>query len=249
MSDNYPKVEPVVLNAPSDGPARYEEVRLPLTEKELARERLRAKVDVLTETASLKGQMQMEPLKMLGGASAVGAVLGLVLGSQMKRTKKIYVDANSPVKYQKALMKAQQKEKGADLTGGLVATLMTVGVRALSNRLVRDRLHSLADDLLTKAGQPTPERKTQRSGLPTERRSVMSTTPTAPNPAVSRFLKQEGGEQHPLAQGQTAQPQGVGAAATSSTGPITSAEVPGSQVEAKAEGAPIEQGELRNPNS
>ncbi|MCY1702664.1 hypothetical protein [Deinococcus sp. SL84] len=260
MSDNNrPKAEPVVLQAPSDTGTRYEEVRLPLTEKELARERLRAKVDVLTETASLKGQMQLEPLKMLGGASAVGAVLGLALGSRMKRTKKIYVDANSPVKYQKGLMKAQQKEKGGDLGGALVATLVTVGARALSNKLVRDRLQTLAEDLLAKAGQEPQGRSTQPSAAP--RMAVKS--PAAAqggdsNPAVSRFLKQD--SQQSTGQ-QTLTPQGLGAAnvvvqqagaeaaSSEATGPVRHAEVPGSTVEALADGAPIERGELKNPNA
>lgn len=206
MSNNdRPQAEPVVLRAPSSDGTRYEEVRLPLTEKDLARERLRAKVDVLAETASLKVQLQKEPLKMLGGASAVGAVLGLALGSQLKRTKKIYVDANSPVKYQKRLLKAQQKEQGTDLGGALVATLVTVGARALSNTMVRDRLQNMAEDLLVKAGQnPQGGQPASRSGGNSaggQTRQVASALPrqnqsaaAAParqtsNPAVSRFLK------------------------------------------------------------
>ncbi|GHF96357.1 hypothetical protein GCM10017783_05290 [Deinococcus piscis] len=249
MSDNRPKAEPVVLQAPSDTGTRYEEVRLPLSEKELARERLRAKVDVLTETASLKGQMQMEPLKMLGGASAVGAVLGLALGSRMKRTKKVYVDANSPAKYQKALLKAQQKEKGGDLGGALVATLVTVGARALSNKLVRDRLQHLAEDLLTKAGQE-PQRSTQAGASRTTAKSALAAAPArastaavSSNPAVSRFLKQEPGQ--PSAA--TASAGSVGSVEAS--GPVRHAEVPGSTVEALADGSPIERGEMKNPNA
>lgn len=149
MSDSI-KTEPVVMRAPTAAGVRHEEVRLPLTQAELARERLRAKVDILTETASVKGQLQKEPLKIIGGASAAGALVGLVLGSQMRRSKKIYVDANSPLKYQKALVKAQQKENGG---GALVATLVTLGARALGNPLVQDRLQALAKDLLDKAQQ------------------------------------------------------------------------------------------------
>ncbi|MDO4263498.1 MAG: hypothetical protein Q4C67_04800 [Deinococcus sp.] len=255
MSDNRPKAEPVVLQAPSDTGVRYEEVRLPLTEKELARERLRAKVDVLTETASLKGQMQMEPLKMLGGASAVGAVLGLALGSQMKRTKKIYVDANSPAKYQKGLIKAQQKEKGGDLGGALVATLVTVGARALSNKLVRDRLQTLAEDLFAKAGQAPQEGQGQsaapRTAAASAQAAVARPAPStsssaASNPAVSRFLKQGAG------QPQTASVPGVAAEQAQipeASGPVRHAEVPGSTVEALADGAPIERSEMKNPNA
>ncbi|MFC6660175.1 hypothetical protein [Deinococcus multiflagellatus] len=86
--------------------------RVYITEREEARERLKASVDALTREASLQVKMQQEPLKMLGGASAVGAVLGLVVGRQFRRSRKIYVDAQSPVKHQKALVKAQQKQKG-----------------------------------------------------------------------------------------------------------------------------------------
>lgn len=268
--NNRPKAEPVVLQAPSSTGTRYEEVRLPLTEKDLARERLRAKVDVLTETASIKGQLQAEPLKMLGGASALGAVLGLALGSQMKRTKKIYVDANSPVKYQKALMKAQQKEHGADLGGALVATLVTVGARALSNQLVRDRLQVLADDLLAKAGQAeggsgVPARTVSAPALAKPKAAVASASTASirqssqrtSNPAVSRFLKGGSAQQETQAmQGGNPQVHVVSGAVASAgaqaqpepTGPVRHAEVPGSIVEALADGAPIERNELKNPN-
>lgn len=264
MSDsNFPKAEPVVLQAPSSTGTRYEEVRLPLTEKDLARERLRAKVDVLAETASIKGQLQAEPLKMLGGASALGAVLGLALGSQMKRTKKIYVDANSPVKYQKALMKAQQKEQGTDLGGALVATLVTVGARALSNKLVRDRLQTLAEDLLAKAGQ-APE---AGSGQPARTvsapaqaqpkpKAAVTGASTRDNPAVSRFIKgADQGQGTQTVQSSNLQVHVVQAGAAEAqaqpepTGPVRHAEVPGSVVEALADGAPIERSELKNPNA
>ena len=82
-----------------------------LTEREAARERLKESLDVLAERANLQVQMQKEPVKMLGGASAVGAVIGLLIGTQVKRTKKIYVDAGSPVKHQKALVKAQKSRR------------------------------------------------------------------------------------------------------------------------------------------
>ena len=94
-----------------------------LTEREAARARLKASVDVLAERANLQVQMQKEPLKMIGGASAVGAVLGMVVGRQFRRSKKIYVDAASPIKHQKALMKAQKKQGGQSVGGALVAAL------------------------------------------------------------------------------------------------------------------------------
>ncbi|MFC6592311.1 hypothetical protein ACFP81_10100 [Deinococcus lacus] len=235
------KAEPVVLQAPVGG--NYEKVRLPLSERELARERLRAKVDVLTEVASLKGQMQMEPLKMLGGASAVGAVLGLVIGSQFKRSKKIYVDAGSPLKYQKALVKAQQKEKGADLGGALVATVVTLGARALSNKLVVAKLEEMAQGLLERAGE---ERRTPAAPAPAR---------AASNPAASRFLK---GASEVTAGPATVRIEKAPAAVTGASGTrdenIHNTDIPGTprvppvQVEAKAKGSPIDPDELHNPN-
>lgn len=124
-------------------------------EREEARARLKASVDVLAQQASLQMQMQKEPLKLLGGASAVGAVVGLVAGRQLKRSKKVYVDAYSPEKEQKALIKAQKKEKGKGGVGGaLVATLTTLAFRALNDKVITPRLEEMANNLLDKAGQP-----------------------------------------------------------------------------------------------
>ncbi|CAM3399806.1 DUF3618 domain-containing protein [Deinococcus saxicola] len=125
-----------------------------LTEREAARERLKASLDVLAERANLQVQMQKEPVKMLGGASAVGAVLGLLIGTQFKRTKKIYVDAESPVKYQKELVKAQKSQKGGGGVGGaLVATLGTLAVKTLSDRVLAPKLEQIAQNMLEKSGK------------------------------------------------------------------------------------------------
>lgn len=124
-----------------------------ITEREAARERLRASVDTLAQQANLHVQMQKDPLKMIGGASAVGAVLGLMMGRQMRRTKKIYVDADSPAKYQKALIKAQKSQKGGGVGGALVATLGTLAVKTLTERVITPRLEQLSTSLLDRAGQ------------------------------------------------------------------------------------------------
>ncbi len=124
-----------------------------ITEREAARERLRASVDTLAQQANLHVQMQKDPLKMIGGASAVGAVLGLMMGRQMRRTKKVYVDADSPAKYQKALIKAQKSQKGGGIGGALVATLGTLAVKTLTERVITPRLEQFSTSLLDRAGQ------------------------------------------------------------------------------------------------
>ncbi|MFK7600716.1 hypothetical protein ACI3L1_00750 [Deinococcus sp. SM5_A1] len=135
-----------------------------LTEREAARERLKASLDVLAERANLQVQMQKEPVKMLGGASAVGAVLGLLIGTQVKRSKKIYVDAESPVKYQKELVKAQKSQKGGGGVGGaLLATLGTLAIKTLSDRVLTPKLEEIANNMLensggdSKPGAPKPK--------------------------------------------------------------------------------------------
>lgn len=133
-----------------------------LTEREAARERLKESLDVLAERANLQVQMQKEPVKMLGGASAVGAVLGLLIGTRFKRTKKIYVDAGSPVKHQKGLIKAQNAQKGGGGVGGaLLATLGTLAVKTLSDRVLAPKLEQIAQNMLEKSGE-APRAKTDR---------------------------------------------------------------------------------------
>ncbi|WP_216323444.1 hypothetical protein [Deinococcus aestuarii] len=124
-------------------------------EREEARARLRASVDALAERTNLQVQMQKEPLKMLGGASAVGALIGVVAGRQLRRSKKIYVDATSPEKHQKALINAQKKHQGGGGVGGaLVATLGTLAFKVLRDRVLQPKLEEMANTMLERAGQP-----------------------------------------------------------------------------------------------
>ncbi len=123
-----------------------------------AREKLRRSVDELAGRVNLYTQMQKDPLKMIGGASGVGALLGVLVGSRFKRTKRVYVDANSSAKEQKAFAKAQHKAGkgggGGGLTGGLVAAATTVGLRLLQDRYLKPQLDRLADNLTQRAQQP-----------------------------------------------------------------------------------------------
>ncbi|OLV19401.1 hypothetical protein [Deinococcus marmoris] len=147
-----------------------------LTEREAARERLKVSLDVLAERANLQVQMQKEPVKMLGGASAVGAVLGLLIGTQFKRTKKIYVDAESPVKYQKELVKAQKSQRGGGGVGGaLLATLGTLAVKTLSDRVLTPKLEEIANNMLEKSGEAPSPKAAQPRPLD---RSAASTRPS-----------------------------------------------------------------------
>lgn len=138
-----------------------------LTEREAARARLKASVDVLAERANLQVQMQKEPLKMIGGASAVGAVLGMVVGRQFRRSKKIYVDAASPIKHQKALMKAQQKQGSQSVGGALVAAAVPLIVRMVTEKFVTPKLEELSSGLLDRAaapGAPRPVKEAPSGG-------------------------------------------------------------------------------------
>ena len=122
-----------------------------------AREKLRRSVDELADRANLYTQMQKDPLKVIGGASGVGVLLGVLVGSRFKRTKKVYVDADSTPKEQKAFAKAQQKASkggGGGLTGGLIAAATTVGVRLLQDRYLKPQLDRLAENLTQRAQQP-----------------------------------------------------------------------------------------------
>ncbi|WP_240738155.1 hypothetical protein [Deinococcus fonticola] len=206
-----------------------------MTEQEEARARLKASIDALSEQASLQVQMQKEPLKMLGGASAVGAVMGLVLGRQLRRSKKIYVDAESPLKHQKGLMKAQsQQQSGKGMGGALIATLGTLAFKQVMEKVVTPRLEEAANNLLEKAGQPASHApRPQVSAAP--RPVLVPASPAANQPEpVASFLKTPA----------PAAPQV--APVTAHVGVIP---MPESQVEAKAVGTPIAEEERRNPNA
>lgn len=223
-----------------------------LTEREEARERLKNSVDALTQQASLQVNLQKDPLKMLGGASAVGAVIGMVVGRQFKRSRKIYVDAASPAKHQKALIKAQKSGKGGGVGGALVATLGTLAVKTVMDRVVTPRLEQLADNLLEKSGQPagpsarataqtgrTPAARATATGgtasfVKTPAAQVTATQTTAQSP-VQSYAQQ--------APAEGSVPPALGAPAHPGVKPA-----PASHVDAKAVGSPIAPDEMGNPN-
>ncbi|WP_245872908.1 hypothetical protein [Deinococcus planocerae] len=154
-------------------------------EREEARARLKASVDALAERTSLQVQMQKEPLKMLGGASAVGALLGVVAGRQLRRSKKIYVDATSPEKHQKALIKAQKKHQGGGGVGGaLVATLGTLAFKVLRDRVLQPKLEEMANTMLERSGQPASSGGQGQGG---QTRPAQS-QPTQARPTPSRSI-------------------------------------------------------------
>lgn len=219
---------------------RETEVRY-LTEQEAARERLKASVDALTQQASLQAKMQAEPLKMIGGASAVGAVLGMVVGRQFRRSKKIYVNADSPDKHQKALIKAQQKSKGQDMGGALVATLGTLAFKMVMDKVVTPKLEEMADKMMDKAGQPTGRKSSAL--LPRADERVNTSAPSGTVPAGTPIQTSYSASVTPNTQGRSS---GV----TSFIKPthVGVVPMPESKVEAKAVGTPISEAERHNPN-
>lgn len=205
---------------------------------------------------------------MLGGASAVGAVLGLLIGTRFKRTKKIYVDAGSPVKHQKGLVKAQNAQKGGGGVGGaLLATLGTLAVKTLSDRVLAPKLEQIAQNMLEKSGE-APRAKTDRpkqmerssSAGPSlsKREAPVATSGSGPKPmgtasastnpsATASFLKPAPTDQ--------AESHNVQAGAEGSSPPMAASHdhpgvvpTPRSVVEAKAQGSAIAPDEKGNPN-
>ena len=126
-----------------------------MTQREEARMRLQESVDQLSQQASLQVQMQKEPLKMLGIATGVGAVLGILIGRSFKKTRKIYVDETLSKKDQKAFAKAQAQHKGAasSIGGALLATLGTLAFKMLQDRVIAPKLEELTQNLLSKADE------------------------------------------------------------------------------------------------
>lgn len=217
-------------------------------EREEARARLKASVDALAERTNLQVQMQKEPLKMLGGASAVGALLGVVIGRQFKRTKKIYVDVDSPIKHQKELIKAQQKQQGKGGVGGaLIATATTLAFKVLNDRVIAPRLEEMANNLLERAGQEPGPKGGQKSGGAASAASASRLPSRSPAASPSTggtasFLKRDqGGEADDAAR--TGVPGGLSTPGTGSSVPT-----PTSTVVAKAQGSPIDPQEKMNPN-
>ena len=121
------------------------------TSRAEARAKLKSSIDTLVEQTNLQLKMQKEPLKMLGGATGVGVALGVLVGRSLRRSKRIYVDAASSKKEQKALTKAQSK-KGGSVGNALLATVVTLGFKMLQDKVIAPRLGDLADRLLEKSG-------------------------------------------------------------------------------------------------
>jgi len=227
----------------ADHPTEYRD------EREEARARLKASVDALAYQANMQVQMQKEPLKLLGGASAVGAVVGLVVGRQFKRSKKVYVDAYSPDKHQKGLIKAQKKQKGGGVGGALVATLTTMAFKTLNDKIITPKLEEMANNLLDKAGQPGHGHKPAPS----------ASKPGAPRPlstgGAAGFMKHPEAEATAPVPGLVSSAVGGPSSAVSASVPVSSGTLtpsslptPVSTVEAKAKGSPIDPGEKANPN-
>ncbi|WP_291422974.1 hypothetical protein [Deinococcus sp.] len=215
-----------------------------MTEQEEARERLKNSVDALTKQVGLHVQMEKEPVKMLGGASAVGAVIGLMVGRQFRKTKRVYVDAGSPVKHQKALMKAQAKQNPGP-AGALVATLVTFAFKTVMEKVVSPKLEEVASGLLDKAGQP----QSKSSALPAAPKPVAAPAHAAAVPSYAA--------QSPSGAVQAAAPATPAHAAAAADG-VTSfvkpthkgvVPIPESHVEAKAVGTPIDEQQMSNPNA
>ena len=120
-----------------------------MNERENARLRLQESVDELGQKASLRVQMQKEPLKMLGIATGVGAVIGIVLGRSLKKTRKVYVNEIFSPREQKAFEKAQAQYKSpaSSIGGALLATLGTLAFKVLQDRVILPRLEELAQNL------------------------------------------------------------------------------------------------------
>ncbi|MGY2893590.1 hypothetical protein [Deinococcus sp. UYEF24] len=122
-----------------------------MSERDEARAKLKSSIDTLVEQTNLQVKMQKEPLKMLGGATGVGVALGVLVGRSLRRSKRIYVDAASSKKEQKALSKAQNK-KGGSIGNAVLATVATLGFKVLQERVIAPRLGEFADKMLEKSG-------------------------------------------------------------------------------------------------
>lgn len=251
----------------------FDGVQTPLSERDANRARLKASIDALTEQASLQVNLQKEPLKMLGGASAVGAVLGMVVGRQFRRSKKIYVDAASPAKHQKALIKVQkgQKSKGG-IGSALIATLGTLAVKTLTDKVITPRLEGMANSMLDKAGQPV-SKPAAKPGAPKAEAGHADAAAEGLKAALGKFNLGKLGIGKPSdpaeAKAERATPllrtpapaTRTSAVPTSSVAPVSTGGVasfikshpgqvpaPESKVEAKAQGSVITETEKANPN-
>ena len=82
----------------------------------------------------------------------MGLALGVLVGRQFRRTRRIYVDAASTKKDQKALTKAQKKSGGNSIGGALLATAATLGFKILQERVLVPRLEEFADRMMSQQG-------------------------------------------------------------------------------------------------
>ncbi|ANE44135.1 hypothetical protein [Deinococcus puniceus] len=250
-----------------DRSSDFSDFQSPLSERDENRARLKASIDALTEQASLQVNLQKEPLKMLGGASAVGAVLGMVVGRQFRRSKKIYVDAASPVKHQKALMKVQkgQKSKGG-IGSALIATLSTLAVKTLTDKVITPRLEGMANSMLDRAGQPV-SKPAAKPGAPKADAGHADAAAEGLKSALSKLGLGKSDSAEAKAERATpllrtpAPATRTSAVPTSSVAPVSTGGVasfikshpgqvaaPESKVEAKAQGSVITETEKANPN-
>lgn len=125
-----------------------------MNEREAARHRLERAVNMLGDEASLKVQMQRDPVKIIGGATGVGVVLGALLGSQLRRTRKVYVDAYSPSKQQKAMINAQNRaSRQGNLGNKLMGLAITFGIKYLQEQVLTPRLEGMAGKLESRAAE------------------------------------------------------------------------------------------------
>ncbi|WP_052326721.1 hypothetical protein [Deinococcus peraridilitoris] len=131
-----------------------------MTEKRDAREELRRSVDALAYRTNLYAQMQKDPMKLIGGASGLGLLLGLLVGRRFPRTRTVYLRPDMSPREQKAytkaqmrLYKAQQKASKGGIGGALTAAVMTIAVKVLQERVLAPQIERLADQLNQKAEQ------------------------------------------------------------------------------------------------
>lgn len=135
-----------------------------MRDKQDAREQLRRSVDLLANRANLYAQMQKDPLKMIGGASGVGLVLGVLVGRRFARTRKIFVRPEMSKKEQKAYEQSQKRAHQAQqaaskggLRGALLAAVTTLVVKTLQERVLAPQIERFADELqhrASNAGKP-----------------------------------------------------------------------------------------------
>lgn len=146
-----------------------------LSDRYDARAQLRSSVDALADRANLYTQMQKDPLKMIGGASGVGLVLGLLVGRRFARTRKIYVHEDMSKKEQKAYAKLQQRlhkgERGAKkggIGGALMAALTTVAIRVVQERVLKPQVERFADQMSQRAQQGQAQQRQGGASATTE---------------------------------------------------------------------------------